>query len=263
MGSGVARSLLAAGLPVAVFDVRPEPAAAIAGATVCTSSAAVAGNADVVCIVVYDGGQVREVLFGPDGLLAGADPGLVVIVCTTMSVEDVVDAAATAEAAGVALLDVGISGSPEDAASGQLVVMVGGDDEAVATAAPVLEMMAREVIRAGVRGQGMRLKLIKNAMSYLTMSAVHEAMRLAERVGVPLDAVRQTVVATDLVDDFFWHPLARPSTRPAPDDAARHYAEMCGKDLDAILAMGNVAAVDLPVATVTRRLAERIFLVSE
>jgi 3-hydroxyisobutyrate dehydrogenase len=110
IGGGVAISLARKKRPLAVYDVRAEAAATLEGVpTVERSPAAVSATADVVMIAVVNAGQVRATLEGPDGLLAGVHPGLVLVLLSTVSLNDLRDLAAIANAAGVPLLDCGVT----------------------------------------------------------------------------------------------------------------------------------------------------------
>ncbi len=130
LGEGMARSVLRAGLPLVVCDVRPEATEAYREeAEVAGSPADLARRADAVIVAVVDDEQVHAVLSGPEGGLAAARPGTVFVVVSTISTECVEAIGAEASAAGVAIVDCGVSGGPAAAASGDLVCMVGGDPD--------------------------------------------------------------------------------------------------------------------------------------
>jgi 3-hydroxyisobutyrate dehydrogenase-like beta-hydroxyacid dehydrogenase len=114
----------------------------------------------------------------------------------------------------------------------------------------------------------MELKLVKNAMSYLTMCAVHESLLLGEELGFSSELVREVVVESHLVDHFFWFPQSRPSARPldpatSPEAvvANRHYVVLAEKDLRAAAAAADAVGMDHPVIDLATELAPRYFLV--
>jgi 3-hydroxyisobutyrate dehydrogenase-like beta-hydroxyacid dehydrogenase len=190
MGLGMARNLLRAGIATTVFDVRPEPVqvAVAAGATVAGSCAEAAAHADVVCVATFSEQQVRDVLAGTDddpGVLAGAAPGTVVAVHSTISPALVKELAAAATERSIALIDVAMTGGGDVAASeGNLTFMVGGPDEALAKARPALDAMARTVFHVGPLGAGVSAKIISNYLGTSNVALVREALRMAASAGI-------------------------------------------------------------------------------
>src|SRR6478735_1339451 len=175
MGGPMADNAIAAGHDVRVFD--PVAAAVAprvqAGGVAVGSPGEAAEGADVVCVVVFDGEQARGVLTGPGGVLMTAPPGAVIAIHTTMSVEVIEELAAAAAERGVQLIDAGVTGGEGGATAGTLTTLVGGPDEAVAAARPVLESFSGDIVHAGALGSGMTLKLARNAIGYVMMRAVH------------------------------------------------------------------------------------------
>ena len=113
----------------------------------------------------------------------------------------------------------------------------------------------------------MRLKLVKNALSFTIMAAVHETLLFAEAAGFAPDLVRQVALASNLVDDFVWFPMSRPSARPLQLDAdpprldqSRHFAALARKDVSAAAAEADTVGVDHPVMDLTIALTDRYFL---
>jgi 3-hydroxyisobutyrate dehydrogenase len=190
MGRGMARNLLKAGIATTVFDVRDEPVrtAVSAGAVAAGSCAEAAAHADVVCVATFSEQQVRDVLAGTDadpGVLAGAAPGTVVAVHSTISPALVKELAAAAAERGVALIDVAMTGGGDVAAAeGNLTFMVGGPDEALATARPALDAMARTVFHVGPVGAGVSAKIISNFLGTSNVALVGEALRMAAGAGI-------------------------------------------------------------------------------
>jgi 3-hydroxyisobutyrate dehydrogenase len=272
MGAGIATALADHGLLAAVHDVRAEAVDALpAAAGRAVGSAAEVGAAcDVVMVVVVDLAQVEEVLFGDGGLAAGPGDGPVVGLCSTLEADDVRSVAARAASRGVTVVDVGISGGPDAAATGELVTTVGGSAEAFDRARPVLDAMSTLVVHAGAVGSGMELKLVKNAMSFMTLCAVHEALLLGEELGFSAEQVREVADRTNLVDQFFWFPMSRASARPvgAGDDdptraVRRHFAALARKDVGAAIALADGIGLAHPAMDVARAQADRYFLLPE
>ena len=190
MGLGMARNLLRAGIATTVFDVRPEPVAVAvaAGATAAASCAEAATQAGVVCVATFSEQQVRDVLAGTGadpGVLVGAAPGTVVAVHSTVSPGLVKELAAAASERGITLIDVAMTGGGDVAATeGSLTFMVGGPDEALAKARPVLDAMARTVFHVGPLGAGVSAKIISNYLGTSNVALVREALRMAAGAGI-------------------------------------------------------------------------------
>jgi 3-hydroxyisobutyrate dehydrogenase-like beta-hydroxyacid dehydrogenase len=145
--------------------------------------------------------------------------------------------------------------------------MAGGSARDVARARLLLECFSKEVIHAGPLCSGMRLKLLKNHLSYLALGIAHEARRLAEVAGIEAGVLRHVVAETRLLEQFFHFGLERDrSERLAPDaDAealghARKFTEMAHKDLDAALALARDHDLALPFGETARAQAGRYFL---
>jgi 3-hydroxyisobutyrate dehydrogenase-like beta-hydroxyacid dehydrogenase len=272
MGSGIAVSLDAAGLLEACFDVSPAvydacPQLAVRGRP---SAAALAADVDVVFLVVVDRPQLEDVLFSQGGVVEGARPGLVACICSTVTADDVAELAARGGAAGLTVVDVGIAGGPDAAASGGLLTTTGADDATFERIRPCLAALSVRAIHAGPVGAGMKLKLVKNALSFMTMCAVHEALLLGEELGFSSELVREVATDSNLVDHFFWFPMSRPSARPyGPDTDARmlganrHFADLARKDVAAAAAAADSVGMDHPVMDLTVAQASRYFLLPE
>jgi 3-hydroxyisobutyrate dehydrogenase-like beta-hydroxyacid dehydrogenase len=191
MGLGMAHNLVKAGIATAVFDVRDEAVKSVvsAGATAASSCADAAARAEVVCVAVFSEQQVRDVVTGTDadpGVLAGAAPGTIIAVHSTVSPALVKELAAAAGERRVFLIDVAMTGGGGDvaAAEGNLTFMVGGPAEALAKAGPVLDAMARTVFHVGPAGAGVSAKIISNYLGTSNVALVREALRMAAGAGI-------------------------------------------------------------------------------
>jgi 3-hydroxyisobutyrate dehydrogenase len=187
MGGGVARRLLEAGFPVTVFNrtrERAEPFAR-AGATVASSPAEAAANADVVICMVGDDAASRTVWTGDDGALSGVRPGTVLIESSTVSPSWLKELSGLAAERGCELLDAPVTGSKTQAETGQLLFLVGGNSEVLVRVRPVLQAVASGVVYIGPSGAGALLKLINNFLCGVQAAALAEALAWIERS--PLD----------------------------------------------------------------------------
>lgn len=260
MGGPIASNLLAAGHEVRVFDLSADAVSALVdrGATAAGSPADAARGAGVVCVVVFDDAQAREVIGGHDGVLATLETGAIVAVHTTVAIDTIRDLAEVAQDCGVAVLDAGISGGEEGANAGTLLTMVGGPADAVERVMPVLLAFSKDVIHAGGIGAGMALKLSRNATGYVMMAAVHEAMALAASAGVDLSLLRRTIEETGVFAQAL-APFALGGPDPLPADAPEgfrsmleHVRSLGEKDLDQALDLARHTGVDLPLTQCSR-----------
>ncbi len=249
----MAANALDAGHDVVVFDVRHDRVGALAarGARAAQSVADAAAGAEVIDVVVLDGGQVEAVTRGPNGLLAHAAPGAVVAVHSTVH-PSTVRAVADEAPPGVDVLDAPISGGVGGARDGTLCVMVGGDRAAFERARPVLESVGSLVVHLGPLGAGLGAKLARNLIGYVTMLATREGVRLATAADVDLDLFRRILDHTGAVS-----PMMQ-ATLEWRDDMVFDVpamASMAEKDLRAALQLAADLGVDLPATARTLELA--------
>src|SRR5262245_34462410 len=186
-GKPIAANLVAAGFETVVFDVAPVPVAELAakGAKAAGSPREVGERAAVICLCVPEDRHVREVVLGPNGVLAGAREGAVIAIHSTILPETALALAAEATPRGVAVLDACVTGGAARAAQKQLTFLVGGDAAALEKARPVLEVSAVKVIHAGELGNGAKLKLCLNLVTYIQWAAAFESFQLAKATGLP------------------------------------------------------------------------------
>ncbi|MGI9373666.1 MAG: 3-hydroxyisobutyrate dehydrogenase [Hyphomicrobiales bacterium] len=186
MGSHMAANLVKAGHEVKGFDVVDANIARFveAGGTEAASVAEAASNVDVVVTMLPAGEHVRSVYTGDDGILSSAAKGSLLIDSSTIDVESARDVAQAAENAGMVMIDAPVSGGVGGAEAGTLTFMVGGPDEAFASAQPLLEQMGKNVFHAGGAGNGQAAKVCNNMLLGISMIGTCEAFVLAEKLGL-------------------------------------------------------------------------------
>ncbi|RMD64374.1 MAG: 3-hydroxyisobutyrate dehydrogenase [Alphaproteobacteria bacterium] len=186
MGGPMAQNLVKAGHAVTGFDVVPAAieAAKAAGITPAADARAAAAEADVVITMLPAGEHVRAVYTGPDGIIAAAKAGALLIDCSTIDVNSARAVHAAAAEAGLDMLDAPVSGGVAGAANATLTFMVGGSDAAFARAKPIFEAMGRNVVHAGGAGNGQAAKVCNNMILGITMIGISEAFALAEKLGL-------------------------------------------------------------------------------
>ena len=267
IGDGVATSVLRGGLPLVVCDIRSEATAAYAAtAVVATSPVDLVGRSDVVVVAVVNDEQVHAVLSGPDGGLAAARDGTTFIVVSTISAACVQAIGAEAAALGVAVLDCGVTGGPDAAASGDLVCMVGGDPGAIERVGPVFDAISSLTVVMGPFGTGLAAKLARNLITYGSWLAAYEGQQLAEAAGIPLAKLAEVVKASDVHIGGASRLMFRSTVAPFTEDdhpmvvgAMRSGASLAHKDLAAALELAEALDVDLPLAEMAERRTDEIF----
>jgi 3-hydroxyisobutyrate dehydrogenase-like beta-hydroxyacid dehydrogenase len=189
LGACIAQRLVETGHPTVLWARRPASLEPFAGsaATVAESPAAVAAASDVVCICVLDDEGVEQVVSGPSGLLEGAREGMAIAVLSTVRPDTCVKLATDAARRGVLLVDAPVSGSWEEAVTGTLVAMVGGDAAAVAACRPALAAFTKSVEHLGPVGAGERAKLVNNATLIAQVGVVLDSVATGEGIGVDPD----------------------------------------------------------------------------
>jgi 2-hydroxy-3-oxopropionate reductase len=154
------------------------------GGTAADSPRAVAEQADVVVLMLPDSPQVREVLDGDDGLLAGAREGSLVIDMSTISPVVTREIAEECGGRGIGWVDAPVSGGDVGAREATLSIMVGGSDEDFARAKPLFEALGKTIVHVGPVGAGQVVKACNQVVVALTIEAVSEALVLGSRAGV-------------------------------------------------------------------------------
>ena len=183
MGAPMAKNLLKAGIGVIGFDVAETACrgAAEAGIFVAKSVREAAAGADIVITMLPAGAHVLAVW--PEAL-SSANPGALLIDCSTIDVESARDAHSLARRRDCLSLDAPVSGGAAGAKAGTLTFMAGGSSAAFARAEPVLARMGKRVLHCGEEGAGQIAKMCNNMILGVSMIAVAEAFVLAERLGL-------------------------------------------------------------------------------
>ncbi len=264
IGIGVATSLARRGRIPLVFDSRADATVGTSGLPDPESSAAeLTRKCDVVLVAVFDEAQARDALTAPNGVLSGARPGLLVVILSTIPVAAVQELADICARSGVDLLDCGVTPG-DQAAFNEVVALVGGADDVVARAMPVLGDFARAVVRCGPLGTGMAVKIARNLVTYCTWAAVDEAAELAAGAGVHSD-----IFLTAMRETEAKHPqplkmlevrnLMGTGTVPLAPERAENAVNVASKDLDAAIQLARAHGLSLPLAGATKPLMREVF----
>jgi 3-hydroxyisobutyrate dehydrogenase len=195
MGLSMAGHLLKAGFAVTVYSrtkSKAEPLVA-QGAKWADSPRAVAAASDVVFSIVGFPSDVRDVLLGPDGALAGSKAGNVLVDMTTSEPLLAVEIAQAAKAKGVSSVDAPVSGGDVGAKNATLSIMVGGEKEVVEALTPCFSAMGKTIVYQGGPGAGQHTKMVNQILIATNMIGVCEALLYGYKAGLDLPTVMQSV----------------------------------------------------------------------
>lgn len=208
MGGPMAAAAVRAGHQVTGYDVVPERVASLvaAGGQAADSPRAAVRGSDVTVVMVATAAQAEAALFGPQGAVTDLAEGSVVLVTATVGPAAVTDLARRLRECNVALVDAPVSGGVTRAADGELLMMVGGEADAVRRVAPLLDALARNAPVIGSQpGDGQRLKLVNQLLCGVHIAAAAEALAFAEALGLDARAcwsvIRTGAAASFMLDD--------------------------------------------------------------
>jgi 3-hydroxyisobutyrate dehydrogenase len=237
MGEQMVPHLLAAGYDVRVSDIQPakRSRAAETGATVhATPAEAVRGAQFILGLVMSD--DIRNAYSGPDGILAGAEDGSIVMVCSTTTPE-LLGLVTSAAPTGVTVVDAPIVGGVKFAREQAVTFLVGATPSDLERARPVLETLGK-VRHVGESGSGVAYKLITNVAIMAAEAGIREALDLADHLGQDYDTALDLMAVGPMAAVVA---RARDTTNPRP---LRRSAE----DDDTLLASVPEPARQLPIS---------------
>ena len=256
MGAPMATRLTGWPGGLVVYDVREEAAAGFGGAGVDVAAGLPdVAAADLISVTVLDDGQVRDVI---GELARHAAAGTVVAIHSTISDTTAVELARDLAPRGIVVVDAPVSGGATAAEKGELATMVGAPREVYERIKPVFKQWASLVIHAGEVGAGTRMKLARNMLTFTSFAAACEALALAERAGLDLQALGRVVRHTDALTGGPGAIMVRDNTDDLGPghwlhDTFVHTRGLGEKDLSLALALGDSLGVDLPLARIALR----------
>jgi 3-hydroxyisobutyrate dehydrogenase len=197
MGTSMCGRLMDAGYEVAVFNRTPAKCQPLVarGAKQADSARDAAAAADVVFSIVGFPADVREATLGERGSLAAMKPGSVLVDMTTSQPALAQEIAAKAVERGVTAIDAPVSGGDVGARNGTLSIMIGGDRATVDRLEPCWKAMGSKWVWQGGPGAGQHTKLVNQTLIAGNMVGVCEALLYAQRAGLNLDTVLESVAS--------------------------------------------------------------------
>jgi 3-hydroxyisobutyrate dehydrogenase-like beta-hydroxyacid dehydrogenase len=249
MGSRMAANLARAGFELNVWNrtsSRAQEFAEAHRAAVAATPAEAAEGAEIVITMLVDGPQVEEVLMS-----AAPGTGTLCIDCSTIGPAATSTIAARLSDRGASMLDAPVTGSAPRAEDATLTIMAGGSEEDFERARPVLEAMGKLIVHAGPLGHGQMVKVINNAVAATNTATVGQALLVAARAGVDLDAVVQ-VMGAGSGGSTMLELKAGPMREH--DYTTLFKLEHMLKDVRLCLEQGQAAGAPFPFAALTREI---------
>jgi 3-hydroxyisobutyrate dehydrogenase-like beta-hydroxyacid dehydrogenase len=248
MGFPMARHLRKAGFEVAACDVSADARkqAAAAGIKVVASPKAATADSDFVIVVVGFDSEAEAVVLGADGIAAAARPGLIVGVASTVAPRTMQKIAGKLEGSGIVLLDMPITRGEPAAEAGKLLTMVGGDAAAFEACKPALQSFASSIYHVGDLGAGQVGKMVNNLILWACISANHEGLGLAKKLGVDPERLRVALIDSSAGN---WALQTRPEEQPMP------WAE---KDMRIVLTEADRLRMSVPLCGVVTEVVKSV-----
>lgn len=253
MGRGMAANLINAGHDLALYNRTRSRAEEIAklGGTIADSPADAARGSEIVFTMLSDPPAIRDAVLGEQGAISGLDSGAVLIDCSTVDPSTTRAVAEAAAAWGAEFLDSPVAGSRDAAANGELILMVGGKSEVLERVRPVLEIVSKRIIHAGLSGSGTMLKLCFNlAVSHMA-AALGEALVLGVKSGLKPETIIETFMAGTISAPFYaW----KGGCIMDRDFSTNFSLALMHKDIGLIISSGEDMNVPLPVSAAVQEL---------
>jgi 3-hydroxyisobutyrate dehydrogenase-like beta-hydroxyacid dehydrogenase len=245
MGRPIAQRLLQSGFKVVAFDLTRSKAEQLTrfGGTVAASLAELASGCDVVISCLPSDEAVLSIYRGPNGAIAHARRGALVIDLSTVSPETSRQLSKLGAGSGVDVLDVTMSGSTPVAEQGALTLFGGGDQGRFDASESIFRAIARQWFYIGPSGSGATMKLVVNSLLGVEMQAIAEAVALGEKSGLDRNRVLDVLAHTALIAPAHAGKLQRAK---AGDYTPQFPLRLMNKDFGLILNLASAVGAQMP-----------------
>jgi 2-hydroxy-3-oxopropionate reductase len=259
MGKPMVRNLVKAGYEVVIHNRSQrsvdELTAESDKLTAAGSPADVARAADTVILMLPDSPDVRDVVFGENGVLNEVRSGFLLIDMSTIAPSTAIEVSNAVASAGGSVLDAPVSGGDKGAIAGTLSIMVGGTEADLKRAMPLFEVMGKTIVHIGGPGAGQIAKACNQVMVAVNYAAASEALVLAERSGVDPGKVAQVLgggLANSRVLEMRGETMIKGEFQPG------FRVDLHRKDLSIALATGRERQSALPVTALVSQLYDAL-----
>ena len=260
MGHGIGKNIVSKGFALNVMAHKnraPVESLMSMGAKECASPAEIAKASDMVILCVTGTPQVEEAIYGAKGLSTALRDGLIIADCSTAEPASTIKIAAALKAKGTYFVDTPMTRTPKEAEAGKLGLMVAGPADILAKIRPVLECFADTIVNSGDVGAAHQLKLLNNFLSISHAAVAAEAITVAGKAGVKMEALRDIVLSGGAMSVMFERLIKVPL---ADDDTAAKFAiKNARKDMRYYTNMTE----QLPVASFLGENVHQLFVMAE
>lgn len=257
MGLAMATNL-AQHFTVCGFDIAADRLALAerSGVRPAASALEAVADADVVLVAVRNQAQLEELLFGTSGIAAAMRTGAAILLTSTVGTAGVEAVAGRLHDMGLLLVDAPVSGGPVRAGSGDLLVVVGADDQAWAATEDVLETISSTLVRVGDEpGYGQSMKTVNQLLCGVHIAAAGEALALARGLGLDAEAALKALMAG--AAESFMLGDRGPRMLQAYDEQGaevRSRLDIFVKDMGIVTAAAKSVGLSTPVAAAAEQL---------
>ncbi|MVW75232.1 NAD(P)-dependent oxidoreductase [Pseudomonas xionganensis] len=255
MGLPMSRRLLAAGYPLSVWNRSPDKCAPLQaeGAHVLETPAELCAEANIVMLCLANTEVVREVVFGPGGIVEGARPGQLLVDFSSLEPAATREMAAELEArTGMHWMDAPVSGGTPGAASGTLAIMAGGREADIERARPILAHLGQRLTRMGEVGAGQVTKVCNQMIVACNALVIAEVVALAERSGVDASLLAEAL-AGGFADSKPLQILA-PQMAASEFEPIKWHVRTLLKDLDTAVKLSREQGSATPISGLAAQL---------
>ena len=252
IGKPMAVNLLRAGYSVTVYDLRHEVLNGLEqlGAQIAASAREVGALSDIIEIAVLDDAQLETVVLGrddDDGVLAGAAPGAILLIHSTVSPDTCRDIAAQADRVAVRVVDAPVSGAEAGAIAGTLTLLVGGNADDVEPCRAVFNVIGERVFHLGGIGAGQVGKICNNLMFTVNLRTAFEALRLANAAGIDEKLMRE-ITSGSTANSWSLENIDAMREMMRNRRQSRDSIAIGNKDLSLAADLGRSLGIDTPIA---------------
>ena len=257
MGSGMASNIQKAGYPMVVYDIQEGTTRPYLerGGRLASSPEELARLSDVTLTSLPGPKEVEEVATGPEGILAGIREGSVYVDLSTSRPTLIRQIEPMFRRKGAHVLDAPVSGGKSGAASGNLAVMVGGDQEIFERIKPLLDSFGDKVFYAGAIGAGSIAKLVHNMIGHGVRQAIAEGLTLGVKAGVDAEPLWECVRRGALGRMSVLHEAAPQKLLRNDFDTVGFGMALARKDIGLATELGREFDVPMPIANLAEQIA--------
>ncbi len=197
MGHGIGKNVVTKGFGLHVLSRKnraPIESLLSHGAKEAADIAALVKASDMIILCVTGTPQVEEIIYGKGGVLENAKPGLVIADCSTAEPHSTIKVASDIKTKGMDFVDTPMTRTPKEAEAGKLGLMVGGEKTVLDQIEPVLQCFSDLIVRTGAVGTAHQVKLINNFLSLSNAAVAAEAITVAAKAGVDMEALREIIM---------------------------------------------------------------------